>query len=453
MMFMRMLIIAIISVAGFTTQATTARAQGADLLPQGIGAVQFGYRGFMPQTHTYNAQGKRELLGEPLSNQFNGKNLLEGKGGADLKRLAQELQKFDSFSQSPDSMINKLDLGKMEGDVRASVSAKFFGAAYGLTRRINLFFAAPYVEARVDTELSFSGVNNAQQIKNELGAVAFDELKVGLDRASAINTAQIKQSIESFGYAPLEHWEYKGFGDMMLGSQFGGQMVMNRTMNYHYALQTTLHLPTGYTDDPDILTDVAIGKGYYGFENKFTPRVEMFNRMSLGGWASYRYNLPASVDRRVPEGEEALVDISRKYNVDLMPGGDYSLGFDSRFRYHSAVAAYRLGYKAHQRDVYDGPVEGNYDMLGNGSDMRQTYHEMSVGLDTAKAFQQKKFPVPVIINVMAHLPISAYNSQDERYYEMSFTTFFATPAAKLDKDKKAQFAKKKSKKSSTSIAH
>ncbi len=452
----RVVIVAILLLATAMMLASRAAAQGADLLPVGIGAIQMGYRGFAPQTHTYNAAGKRELLGAPLSSQFNGQNLLEGKGGADLQRLARELQKFDSYSQSSDSLINKLDLGKMEGDVRANISAKFFGVAYGLSRRINLFFAAPWVEAEVNTELNFAGLNNAQQIKKDLGAVAFDELKVGLDRASAINTAQIKQSIESFGYAPLDHWEYKGFGDLMLGTNFGEQIRVNRYTNYHYMLTTTATLPTGYTDDPDVLTDVGIGTGYYGIENKFTPRLELFQRMSFGGWVAYKYNFPTLVDRRVPEAEEALVDSSRKFQVDYTPGADYSVGIDTRFRYGTLIGAYRLGYKEHAKDVYDGPIEGNYELLAAASHMRQAYHEVAAGFDTAKAYQRKKFPVPMIINASAHLPIKAYNSQDERYYELSFTTFFATPAAKIDSEKSQRqqaAAKKKSKKSLRQIAH
>ena len=66
-----------------------------DLLPQGVGLYQYGYRSYAQQIETYDGSGAKVPLANQFAKPLDGPNLLGGKGGADLQRLAEELKKFD----------------------------------------------------------------------------------------------------------------------------------------------------------------------------------------------------------------------------------------------------------------------------------------------------------------------------------------------------------------------
>lgn len=396
-----------------------------DVLPKGVGAFQLGMRTYVNQSSSYNAQGQLVPNGEPLSNNFNGKSLLEGKGGDDLKKLAEYLQKYDSYSPAEDSLINQLNFGQMRGDVSGKIQGQFVGGAYGITNKFALFLGVPFISAEVNTKITFTGSNNAPNIKERLGEAAFDELQSGLDKAAAINAEQVIQSIESNGYQPIQKWKHSGMGDMLTGSTYGDYFKLSRSSTLDYVWQSTLYIPTGYVERPDILTDVSTGKGYYGWQNKLTPIYNYRNFVELGGWGLVQYNLPTSVDKRVPLENEALVEAERTRSVSLTPGMDFELGTTAGLRGDWMRASYRFAQMFHSEDRYsDGGIEGNYSALGAKSESSQLYHEATIGLDTTKAFAKKAAWIPVIVTLTAHQALQAKNTLDDRYFELGLIGFF-----------------------------
>lgn len=415
--------------------AETSLGQALNL-PKGIGIYGYGYRHYEPQTHKYNNEGSLEPLGAPFSKEFKGRNLLDGAGGADLKRLANELRKFDGNSNSPDSLLNSIDLGTLNADVTGKISAQAFALGYGVTDYLTLFTSIPWVEASVDTSLSFSGPNNAQFIKQRLGDVAFDELKTGLDTASAISAEEISDSITGLGYADPSHWEYSGLGDIDVGSILSYVKPIRRRMTAVQTLKTTLTLPTGYYEDPGILTDVSIGRGYYLLTNQYLQTLQFGNFWAQGDVA-FGYGLPTKKQKRVPEEDEALVDQEREVEVTLQPGSDIGYGGTVGYAPGWLRFAYRLGVNRHLRDHYSGSLPGNYDKLSEDSSTYQFYQEPTVTIDTVRLYEKKRFLVPFIAGLKAHLPIQAKNSLNERYYELSVSSFFNTPYASTTKPHKA----------------
>jgi hypothetical protein len=91
---------------------------------------------------------------------------------------------------------------------------------------------------------------------------------------------------------------------------------------------------------------------------------------------------------------------------------------------------YTSGAKRHFGDRYRGDLEGDYAALSVRSDSFQLYHEAAFSLTSVKAYQQKRFPVPFILNLAAHAPLRARNSPDERFIELSISSFFSTPMAR-----------------------
>jgi len=395
---------------------------------------QFGYRSFATQTDKFDENGNKVSLGEPFNQEFSGANLQRGAGGPELKRLADELARFDSNSNTDQSLLNQLNLGKMEGQVKANIDAKILALAFGATNRLTLFTGIPFVNASVDTDISFTpGSNGAPFIKQRLGELAFDELKSGLDQAAAINAETIKQSIEAKGYAPIDHWEYSGLGDIQAGGVWGVKSRLARNLGSIFSYRMTANIPTGYEEKPDILTDVDIGSGSFGLNNEVMEKMILFRTLWIGAAGRYGYNFASTKTKRLPEAEEGVVAQDRTTNVSFSPGAD--MGADGMLGLTVGVikARYTLGVTTHEKDHYSGAMVGNYDKLSEGSDSYQSFHDASLILQTADLYRKKSFPIPFILELNAHIPIEARNSMDERYYMVSISSFFSTPMAQSAK--------------------
>lgn len=415
----------------FGALASSSAFAQSGLLPEGVGLYQYGYRSLADQSLRYDEHGDQVPLGAKFNKNLTGARLLDGSGGAELKRLASELAKYGEGA----NLVNSLDLGTVKGDVKADVSAQIFGLGYGLSRKWTLFLGIPWVSATVLTEITHEGNNNADAIGEQLGGLAFAELADGLQRASEISASQIQDSIEAAGYAPIDKWSHSGPGDLKIGTKTAFGTRMSRSAAFDMGLTLSLDAPTGYVEDADILTDVSFGKGYYSLALGSVQRFVFAKTFVTGFDAMYAENLPTTAEKRVPEGEEDLVAADRKTTVDLAPGDDTDVG---TFLGLASLAdgwidsTYRVGSKRHFSDQYSGTLAGNYQALAKGTSSYQTYQELSLSISSVKSYRRKQTSVPFILTLKAHHPIEARNSADERYYEAQIASFFSTPAARDD---------------------
>lgn len=456
----------ILIMTSFALMSIEASAQ--TMLPQGIGIYGLGIRRYMPTTEHYNANGQKEKLGAPFSQDFTGENLLDGAGGSDLQDLAQQLKKFDANNSSADSLLNTLKLGKLDLDVKGQVDVKGFGLGYGFSKYITGFVLVPWVTASTDVKVNYVNNNNVDLIRQRVGDLAFEDLKSGFDRAANISSQTIVDSITTLGYKELDHWEYQGLGDIYTGGMFSTQVRLARDLKMIHTIRSTLLIPTGYYDDPDILNDISVGRGYYVFANEYLPSLVFADQFQVGGAIAYGYGLPTQVEKRVPENNEGLVASDRKENVHLTPGSD--LGYSATVGYvpFFVKPRYTIGVSRHTRDSYSGSLEGNYGKLSEGSNSYQLYHEPSLEIETATLYQKGKFPIPMLAMLRGHFISDAKNSMDEKYIDLGIASFFSTPFAssnlkdaELVKNKKKRrrsyeyrlVEKKKAKPEKTQVAH
>jgi len=419
-----------------------------DSLPQGIGLYQLGQRSFSEQLFSYDGQGEKVELGAQFNKQFNGQTMLSGSAGAELKRLAEELAKYEGQNPQSAGLIDRLNLGAMSGDVKANITARFFGLGYGLSDTVTLFFGVPYIDASVKSELTFNGENNAQAIKNELGDLAYDELKEGLDKASQLNAQQIRQNILDAGFSPFESWEHKGYGDLRLGAKVAFAQRPAKGLKLVSILTPTLEVPTGYTENPDLLTDVSFGKGYYALGLNVEERLIIARSFWVGLDGSFTENFATKIDKRVPEGNESLPKADRKVSTNYQPGDDVDTAASVGLNLGVVSAAYRAGVKRHFSDSYSGTLAGNYKLLARDSSSYQMYQQVKLTFSTADAYKRKSFPIPLMISLGANQPVAAKNSSDETYYEITFASFFSTPHAKATDTRSAGKKKKPRRKQS-----
>ena len=402
------------------------------LLPEGIGLYRFGYRSIAEQTVRYDSHGDQVPLGQRFDKRLNGANILRGKGGPDLQRLAEELAEYDS-KNSGSHLADSLDLGSVRGDVKADVKAQFIGLGFGMTPKLTLFLGIPWIDATVRTQIVHDGLNNAAAIKSQLGDLAFSELADGLDRASRISSSQIQDNIEAAGYAPLDEWSRSGVGDLKLGAKTSFNPVVNRNVRTILDVTGTLAVPTGYTEDPDILTDVSFGRGYYSLGLTSVQQLVFLRTWQVGFDVSYAKSLAADLQKRLPEDDEDIIDADRVTTVTVQPGDDHENALFFGYTHSWFEASYRAGVIRHFGDRYLGDIDGNYARLSEDSSTYQAFHEISVVFSSADAYRHKTFPVPGILAFKVHRPLEARNSTDERYYEASIASFFQTPKARPER--------------------
>ncbi|MCX6118210.1 MAG: hypothetical protein NT027_11760 [Proteobacteria bacterium] len=415
----------------------TMKPISAQVLPKGIGAYALGYRQFSHDAQLYNSDGKQYAAGDKFNLDFSSQGIANGKAGDDLSKLYQEIKKFEPKGTT-NSVADEMNFGELKGDVKTSVDAKIIGFGYGITDRFTFFMGAPLVSASVDTKLKFEGSNNATAIKSRLGDLVFKEIQEGLDRASRLSEQNIREQIEvEKGYAPIDHWEYNGLGDTVLGlrTEFQGERMDER--RYSLGLLLQADLPTGHADDPDILTDIPIGKGYtaltIGSDTKVT-----FTYLAMGWKSALTHGFAESVQRRVPEGTDKLVAADRKAKVQWTPGMDFNNTLYSTIGNSWLRGTYNLGLKRHYGDRYSGSLQGNYGTLSAESDSVKLFHEAAITVTSVRAFSQKSFKIPLILTLAAHDTLTGRNTSKETYFELTFSSFFSTPAAAPKSDVKTE---------------
>ncbi|MEY4631770.1 MAG: hypothetical protein RIQ81_1890 [Pseudomonadota bacterium] len=392
-------------------------AHAQSLLPEGIIAWQVGERVYRSQENAFDANFQLRPIGSNYTMSFDNEMLLSGKAGKDLQRLATVLQTVGDPAET------KLDLGTLRQDVSADLSATILGIAYGAGKDLTLYLGVPWTKAEVKNKIQFTGRNNALDILDRLGNFAFDELRAGLEQASRLDVATIQSNIESEGYGPIDHWQHSGIGDLVIGAKT--QVIVDLYTGGAFSLEynPTLSLPTGHADDPDLINDVGLGKGYVSIGQKLVQRFQVMPALKVGLDQSYAYNLDARLQRRVPEGNETVVGADRKANVLLNPGDDLETGAFIEGGYGYWGGSIRFSDRRHFMDKYSGSISGNYDKLSLNSDTELISYEAGVSFTTVDAFQRKEFPVPFIANFLASFPVAGLNSPNFEYYELTFTSF------------------------------
>lgn len=402
----------------------TALAQYASVMPEGVLAVIGAQRSLAPQETFWNSAGNKNSMSQKTKLRFDGAHLLKGEGGEDLRTLADELSKYDPSQE----LLNRLDLGTLNVGARAESQAQIFGFALGLTKDISLFAAAPLVTVDVKTSFQLTGSNNALEIRDELGGVAFDELREGLEKAANLNERDIRASIEAAQYRGVDSWRYRNLGDAVAGVAFNVPFVEKLGLSPELSMvgEAYFSLPTGHFDQPDILADVSIGTGTWGFGLALTPAFGWQN-YSLQLENSFVAYLPHQKQMRIPEGDETIIPIDRKTNTQFTPGIDWmsTVVFASKFDWFQPH--YRLSFNGHTQDDARGKLSGNYNALTKESKRTRIEHALWLYFSTIELYQQKQFPIPVRLKLAGNQIIKGFNSSENSFFELQFVSFLPTP--------------------------
>lgn len=390
-------------------------------LPQSVGFVGLDYRAYRLQEQYSDGLGVQRSFSSKFQKNLNAKDL--SANNADLSRLVQELNNYGVNPKTGKKYGDSLSLGSVEGSASAKISATILKLAYGINRRITIFAGIPFINAEVKSDLKSKGGNNASQIKEDLGDIAFDELKDGLDQASTIGIQDVKTALRDMGYADLGTWKKSGPGDIRIGAQYGRLLNLRNQSNLDLAFTTTLIVPNGYKDKAEIMQDVGFSNEYYSFQVGVLQSLKIDSALFKSDLA-YSYNNGTDTQRRLPEKSESIMDALRQTTVRLNPGQDFEGSAGLGYAFQSISADFNLGFTRHYSDRYSGSLEGNYGALGEGSDKNEIYQEFGLSYDTVADYLLGRSFYPMVLGLKRHKAMRSSNSYLNDYWQLSFTGFF-----------------------------
>ncbi|MFZ9521803.1 MAG: hypothetical protein ACO3A4_15135 [Silvanigrellaceae bacterium] len=406
-----------------------AEGQFAGVVPQGVLAVVGAHRTYLDQNSTWNAKGVRTPLSNKAQLNFDGEHLLRGEGGAKLQSLAEILKGYDSNPDDPGSVVRRLNLGVLNVGGSGKLNIQYFGLALGLPNKQSIYLAAPIVDLQVKTGFTLTGSNNASEIRNELGELAYQPVRDGLETASKINERDIKASIEAAEYTGVDSWRYRNFADVILG--YATELVSPNPAllpegDFSLEAEAFVSAPTGHVDNPDVLSDVSIGNGTWGIGFGLTPKVS-FESFSLGIEANATAWLPSKQKMRIPFSDETIISASRRTTVNYRtaPSWEMTAVFAGNFDWFQPQ--YRAMLKRHERDSISGPISGNYTDLMKATERTQIEHALWLYFSTIDMFKRNEFPIPLRFKVAANQIIKGFNSFDETFFEVQLVGFLPTP--------------------------
>ena len=405
-----------------------ANAQFAAVVPEGVLAVVGAHRTYAEQNNTWNANGQRVSLSSKSQLNFDGQHLLRGEGGAKLQSLAEELKRYDPNPNNASSLLKRLNLGTLDVGGRAKLNVQYLGFALGLPRQTSFYFAAPIIDLQITTRFTLSGGNNATAIRDELGGLAYDELRDGLDKASQLTERDIKASIEAAEYTGVDSWRYRNFADSIAGFAFDIIPPASAPAPADFSLQgeAFVSIPTGHVDNPDILSDVGVGTGAWGVGVGLTPALKT-EALDLSLEANATYYLPSKQIMRIPEQDETIIPASRRTNVTVQTGLDWGITAALEKKFDWFQPQYRLTFKRHERDTLRGSLPGNYSALMNPTERSQYEHAVWLNLSTIELYKQQKFPLPLRFKLAGNQIFKGNNSYDDTFFELQLVSFLPTP--------------------------
>lgn len=402
----------VILILGVGASLQSRALDSADVLPAHVNSPQLKVGVISGIGQRYTDSGSLMSLTDLNSMTFDSARLVQLE-----PRVQQLVNVLNQFGQQ--NMGTALTLGTLHINTEPTINYLAPVHAFGVTEKWTLAVGVPVLRYKNQITLSQSG-SNLDVIRDHAGGIspeldsAFDELNVGL-------AASAQKMLATKGYKPLQSRNDSFVGDVQLVNLY--QLYNNKRTAI--LSKTTLNLPTGPSDDPDDLTDLA-SFGYTAVEQTGLITYMVTPKFRLSGLATARYTFADKISKRVPtSADDGLPDSSTKEDVNRSTGTLAQLGVSSMFWFlnrWSAGAGLDIGAKA--ADQYSGSRGTRYDLLE--ANTNQTFARVRFGVtyDTISAYLAKKAFMPGMISYTFSDTVRGLNIERQTVHELWFTMFF-----------------------------
>ena len=297
-------------------------------------------------------------------------------------------------------------VGETSGALDVDATVQVPVLAYGVTDKLTLALAVPIVTLNVRVDTGFVANDHFDAITEGLADSANEVKGQEIDRATqdAINS-----KARAFHYDELlSEDKTTRIGDIKLASKY----QLHKEALYSLTVQTDLTLPTGRQHDLNKLLDAPTGDGQMDVGAHLLSEFNLFKDFSLLALVGYTAQLPDHTAVRVPTTSvsslSADIDLDAKRDlgdiVTTQLGANYHIWNGLAVR-----GAWGFQYKA--RDSYTGTRYDShrYEFLSLNTEQYMHSAQVGLGYSTLRLFRQKRFPLPLEVNLNHSRVVSGKN--------------------------------------------
>jgi hypothetical protein len=354
--------------------------------------------------------------------------LKEGLTAKTLESVNKATEEY--FSQlkaiSPEA-YEDFTFGEYAAQGSGEVSVNGFGLGWGITDRLTAYFSVPIYKASVNLDIQRTKGNNHSETLSQINqnnALTADQ-KLIRDITAQLPDAkeELLQSIvvNYYNYKPIGNWQGEGLGDAEIG-------VMYRLTDWRtsgIAVAGGVVLPTGRTDHPDILQDIAFGDGQTDiFAEVFMGKSFLYRTLDLDLGIRYTHQFAKTKELRIPDSYEFPLstdkaEIKEKLGdkISIVVGPSYK--FTNWFSMSTAYA-----YDVKFKSTYESPYTVANEILAINTDSESHYVKLAANFSTVSLFRMERFPMPLIVSLRGQEKIAGRNTPKHSQYEVDFKFFF-----------------------------
>jgi len=290
--------------------------------------------------------GSLEPLAQALAKELRFAKIVQGEKASKRSQLEAFLLQEGFELEAP--------LGRFAADMQARVRVLAPVFSYGLSEGLTLAFAIPYYQAKMGTELGFVPSEHASRLVARLRDPDHNQVQAAREASNKINQAvgELNRKLSDHGYRQLTPWQGRGFGDLTLGAKY----LALTSGPLRLAGLGGLSIPTGRSDDPDVLNDVPFGKGTYDLFAGLIADQPLGWGFFLNQYAKYNYALAGQREFRMATADEAIEVEKRR--LDYKIGDRIDAGASLQFEPSWGLVA-GLGY------VYNRKFGDRYSLPGD----------------------------------------------------------------------------------------
>lgn len=383
--------------------------------PKGVRSLRFKNVSTNMNQKT-DADGNLLPLSKPMQKALSFKRVISGEANP-FKR-----KKMEAFLLKEKGNLSEDDsLGQFSADLKATVDV--FGPvfAWGITDSIAIAIGGPIYHMTSNAQMGFTPNDAmAQKVLNILGS-DMKQPGTASEVYKKVNNAvgEVHKKLLQNGFKDLAPWEKTGVGDMTVA-------MKHRVYNddkIGLAYQTGLVLPTGETDDPDLLTDLPMGDGQMDAFLQLAIDESLGNGFVLNQYAKYTYQAPGKKEIRLATAVESIR--VEKERVDFKLGDKFDAGTSVVYESYGGIQA-GLGATYHRKfgDRIKGVADEVQSYVTRESVQEATYGEMRIGYSSVSSYRRKEFPLPFAINFDYRKQLASKHKPVADMMELDFNLFF-----------------------------
>lgn len=385
----------------------------ARVLPKGV--RNLSYKGaIIDANRKFNQNGQNVTIAEPFYQPLNFQKIMEGETDPAKRGLIEDT--MNALGASPEDSF-----GDTTGQINVKVNAHVPVFAWGLTERVTIAAVVPVVKSSLNVDAGVIQQNQAlhqKMIADIQSKGASAKVVEFIDKMNQ----PVPEKLKEYGYQPLQNENKTELGDIRVLSKLN---LVNNELN-RFTLTGGVTLPTGKDQDVNKVVDVISGDGQTDIVVGADYDYLLNESFTLTVGTLYTIQLPDENAERIPERVDSKLSKDIDPNTQRDLGDIWMLAAAGSFTYKGFVAAGGYNFQIRQRDQYEGT---RYDSQRYNWLAEETYQRMhsvmaQVGYNTIHLFRQKKFPVPLGINLVHTQVVGGKNVVNDSLTAVDLNLFF-----------------------------